>query len=898
MIIKPKNDKNTYNNFTLDNGIEIINVCDTEAVNSTITVSVHVGQLQDPVNMQGLAHFLEHMLFMGSKKYPKENYFSDFISKNNGHSNAFTSNEHTTYFFSIDSSVFEEAMDILSQFFKEPLISENSLEREINAVNSEHIKNFPNHHRRLYQVLKEIAEDGSEMKKYGCGTKDSLSSPFIKNNIVNYKKMRKAIVDFYNEYYVSSNIKIVTVSNLKISKQKEYINKHFNSIKKQPKKNIPEYKQPYLLSNKDCYKLVNIKALDDNNKLLLTWFFNKNIYNVHINNFIINIIGDETKNSITNELYSNGYISQLNTGSSYSDKKIFMIDINILLTDKGSMNKNIIINTIISYINKFKKITIEQFKSLYEQYITINNINFDSSEKIKDTNLALMITSNVKDYDIKYCLGGFFKDINFNEESFRRFYKFINSFNKENMIVFNLSKNIKTNKNERWLDVEYKIEKNVKYVSEDINFTLELPKLNIYVPDNLNIIKSDINSINKLNDNSYYRTTSQFNSPKGIILTVFFLKNNLSNEERVLLNMYLNSKSEEIHKVFYDAMDIGNNINISTYNENYPNCNYFTVSSEGFTNKLESLHENVLKLIFNNQISDIYFDTNKFNTLKDIKNFKLLEPYKYMVTIIKSIINKNYQFPDDLKPFVDKADVNKCINFFKSIELSQLNFYYGNFNKKNINTFTNYSKFNIDVNNLFTIKDTVKHKKIYTKELLTKKIKEDCLCYFIDCGVISQNNYIDIYPYVDLLNICLSNTFFEFIRTKNEVGYIVFNKVSIYGSTTEPRLIWFFIAQSGVKTIDEMDKLFNEYFNDIHKILEDSKSFFKQTKKNYINQILEPEYSYLQFLEDDTETLFKIIPENYKEKLLNKVKLIKHSDIMDFYKKLSEPSKIMLKKLT
>lgn len=50
---------------------------------------------------QGLAHYLEHMLFMGSTKYPDENEYDSFISASGGSTNAFTECEYTLYHFDV-----------------------------------------------------------------------------------------------------------------------------------------------------------------------------------------------------------------------------------------------------------------------------------------------------------------------------------------------------------------------------------------------------------------------------------------------------------------------------------------------------------------------------------------------------------------------------------------------------------------------------------------------------------------------------------------------------------------------------------------------------------------------------------------------------------------------------
>ena len=62
-------------------------------------MNVNIGSFSDPKNAEGLAHFLEHMLFMGSKKYPFNNKYWDFITLNGGNCNAYTNIMNTVYYY-------------------------------------------------------------------------------------------------------------------------------------------------------------------------------------------------------------------------------------------------------------------------------------------------------------------------------------------------------------------------------------------------------------------------------------------------------------------------------------------------------------------------------------------------------------------------------------------------------------------------------------------------------------------------------------------------------------------------------------------------------------------------------------------------------------------------------
>ena len=98
-VIKSKSDDRIYKTFELPNSLQCLIISDREAEKTSTALSVATGSFQDPLKAQGLAHYLEHMLFMGTTKYPNENEYSEYLSKNSGSSNAYTSQEETNYFF-------------------------------------------------------------------------------------------------------------------------------------------------------------------------------------------------------------------------------------------------------------------------------------------------------------------------------------------------------------------------------------------------------------------------------------------------------------------------------------------------------------------------------------------------------------------------------------------------------------------------------------------------------------------------------------------------------------------------------------------------------------------------------------------------------------------------------
>ena len=117
-------------------------VSDPDAKKAAVSLNVGTGSVDDPEDRQGLAHFLEHMLFLGTEKFPVAGEYQSYISGHGGAHNAYTSFEDTNYFFDINAAYLGQALDRFSQFFISPLFTEKYVDREKHAVESEYRPNI------------------------------------------------------------------------------------------------------------------------------------------------------------------------------------------------------------------------------------------------------------------------------------------------------------------------------------------------------------------------------------------------------------------------------------------------------------------------------------------------------------------------------------------------------------------------------------------------------------------------------------------------------------------------------------------------------------------------------------------------------------------------------------
>jgi len=202
-ILQSPNDDRKYAHIRLTNGLEAVVVSEPDADKAGAAMCVDVGYWSDPVELPGLAHFLEHMLFLGTDKYPDEAEYGKYITENNGTNNAYTSDIYTNYQFEVDKDALHGALDRFAQFFIAPLFTETATEREINAVDSENSKNRLNDAWRRQQLMRNMAKPESPVHSFGTGNKQTLSVDPKEAGI----EVRQALLDFHAKYYSANRMR-------------------------------------------------------------------------------------------------------------------------------------------------------------------------------------------------------------------------------------------------------------------------------------------------------------------------------------------------------------------------------------------------------------------------------------------------------------------------------------------------------------------------------------------------------------------------------------------------------------------------------------------------------------------------------------------------------------------
>ena len=218
----PSTSSATYLGVTLSNHLEALLISSPSSPSCAASLSVGSGTWSDPASLPGLSHFLEHALFMGTEAFPEENEYSSFLSAHGGQTNAYTGEERTVFFFSVEPAGFEGALQRFASFFISPLLRADAMQREVKAVNSEHEKNLRDDGWREYELFKSQAAAGHPYNRFGTGNAQTLKG--------GGDETRQAMLSLFHRFYHSGNMKLVLLGREPLQELRQQAEQLFSPI--------------------------------------------------------------------------------------------------------------------------------------------------------------------------------------------------------------------------------------------------------------------------------------------------------------------------------------------------------------------------------------------------------------------------------------------------------------------------------------------------------------------------------------------------------------------------------------------------------------------------------------------------------------------------------------------
>ncbi|XP_010863695.2 nardilysin isoform X1 [Esox lucius] len=348
---------------------------------SAAALCVGVGSFSDPSDLPGLAHFLEHMVFMGSEKYPSENGFDAFLKKHGGSDNASTDCERTIFQFDVQRKKFREALDRWAQFFICPLMIRDAIDREVEAVDSEYQLAKPSDSHRKEMLFGSLAKPGHPMGKFCWGNAKTLKTEPKKKKINVYKRLRT----FWKRHYSAHYMTLAVQSKEKLDTLEKWVREIFSGVPNnvQPKPDFSNLLDPFdTPAFNKLYRVVPVRKV---NALTITWALppQEKHYRVKPLHYISWLIGHEGTGSILSVLRKKCWALDLFGGNSetgFDQNSTYSIfSISITLTDQGFQNFYQVSDLVFQYLKMLQSLGPQQ--RIYEEIQKIEANEFHYQEQ-------------------------------------------------------------------------------------------------------------------------------------------------------------------------------------------------------------------------------------------------------------------------------------------------------------------------------------------------------------------------------------------------------------------------------------------------------------------------------------------------------------------------------------
>ena len=484
-------DRKEYCYIELDNRLKVLLISDPATDLSAAALDVHTGSGSDPDDWQGLAHFLEHMLFLGTRKYPKADEYQEFLKNHGGFGNAWTSFSNTNYHFSIGTDYLEPALDRFAQFFIAPTFAPTYVERERAVVHSEYQARKKNEWRRLWDARKQWLNRAHPASRFSVGSLDTLRD---RDGI----SARDQLLEFYERRYSANIMTLVILGKEPLDQLERMAERYFSAV---PDRDLAPQKftQPYMNPG---LAMTRLNSVPEKEQSSVSFVFpmpsTLNEYAMKPLNYLANLLGHEGEGSLYATLREAGWVEGLSAGRGYMDQVQGQFEIHIRLTQQGLLQIERIGEALFRAIALIRDTGIRQWR--FDEQGQLAHIDFRFAEERDPARIAQSLASRLQIYRPLDILQGPYLFRSFDAARIRQL---LSRLTVQNVYVNVVSQELETDRVTRHYDVRYGIEKIpdewLARWSEALNGSaagsasrevggLILPAANPYIPRRLELI--------------------------------------------------------------------------------------------------------------------------------------------------------------------------------------------------------------------------------------------------------------------------------------------------------------------------------------------------------------------------------------------------------------------------
>jgi insulysin len=438
-LLNPEREAPQYRRLVLENGIQVMLIADPRADRAAASMSVGVGSLDDPDDRPGLAHFLEHMLFLGTAKYPDAGAYQSFLTRHAGFANAYTADDHTNFHFEVATEAFPDALDRFAQFFIAPTLDETYAQREMNAVDSEHAKNVENDFWRTRQIQRTVYRAGHPISHFSTGNRETLKGVG-----------RAELTAFYRGQYSANRMTLALVGNLGLDDLERLAREKFSPVEN---RKLPPHRYPTTyLERTGALRLLRVEPVADIRTLELEFPLPATLpyYRAKPTALISSVLGNEGPGSLLSLLKADDLATSIAVGEGDSTHDYASLQVTVGLTPAGLRRYPDVLAQVLGALRKLREEGIP--RHAFEEARAMSELAFRFREPVDSMRLATAMSALMQDLPLAELPRAAIVFQDYRPALYRAL---LERLTPDNLLVTLIAKGLPTDRTERFYSAHY-----------------------------------------------------------------------------------------------------------------------------------------------------------------------------------------------------------------------------------------------------------------------------------------------------------------------------------------------------------------------------------------------------------------------------------------------------------
>ena len=619
--VKSPIDDSEYRHVVLPNNLRALLIHAPGSDRAAAAASVARGSDHDPDAHEGLAHFVEHMLFIATDKYSEVDGFTDFVLKHGGSYRAYTGSDRTTYHFHLKADRLPEALDRFAQFFIAPRFDPDYVEREKESVQSEYQLQSKQDEWRGFAVDKRLFNPAHPISRFNIGSLETLRGAGVPE-----------VRAFFEANYSADTITVAVFGPHGLDDLEALVAERFGAVVDRglgPRPSNPPLYSPGTLPASYAWRTVK-----DTRSLGFTFPIPplKPHYRTKPAWHLSSLIGHEGPGSLHEMLSRRGWIEALHAWGNVTDDHNATFEISMTLTDAGEPHVAEIVDLTYAWIDLIRGEGIAAWR--YREHARLADLGFRFRDQTTPTAAVIAASEALADYPAEDVLRHSYLMEGFDEPLIRRFLGFLTP---ENALVSISGPDIDGDRTEPVFGTAWR--SGPAMPPREIDAPLELPGPNPYLPEDLDLALEPappgkpVLLATGTSVETWHAPDTEFRTPTARVDLQLRAAEPITPDDVVLATLHAELVEDAMNARAYAAGQAGLGHWVS------PTWTGLRIYVSGFHDNLAVLFEDALAAFVDPALDAKQFAVARAELAKAYANQKLRRPHKQVVQTVYRLLH-------------------------------------------------------------------------------------------------------------------------------------------------------------------------------------------------------------------------------------------------------------------